>query len=95
MTEINESEFARICQDIYDERETIWKHNPVGTNDVILLWMLLSCLTSYLSLSDKEMPCFSGVPDGETYRQAILFVVKNNAAQKFDAGKYLDKLLKN
>lgn len=95
MTEISESEFARICKGIYEDRETIWKHNPVGTNKVILLWMLLSCLISYLSLTENEIPCFNCVPDAETYRKAILFVIKNNSAEEFDAGKYLDELVKD
>lgn len=95
MTEISESEFARICRGIYQDRETIRKHNPVGTNEVILLWMLLSCLISYLSLTENETPCFNGVPDAETYRKAILFVIENNSAEKFDVGKYLSELVKH
>jgi hypothetical protein len=93
MTEISEPEFARICRGIYEDREIIWKHNPVGTHEEILLWMLLSCLISYLSLTEIETPCFNGVPDAETYRNAILFILDNRAAETFDAGKYLDELI--
>ena len=92
MSEIREDEFARICNGIYEDREIIWKHNPLGTREEILLWMVLSCLISYLSLTEMEAPCFTGVPDAATYRNAVLFVLENAAAEKFDAGIYLDQL---
>ena len=93
MTKISESEFARICRGIYEDRETIYRHNPIGTREETLLWMLLSILISYLSLSEVETPCFTGMPTAETYRQAILFVLENRKTEDFDAARYLDKLL--
>ncbi len=92
MTEISEREFARICSGIREDREIIWKHNPIGTREETLLWMLLSCLISYLSLKENETPCFTGKPDAETYRKAVLFILKDRKAEDFDAGKYLDQL---
>jgi hypothetical protein len=92
MLEISEKEFARICEGIYQDRESIRKHNPNGTPEETLLWMLLGCLIGYLSLSEIETPCFSGKPDAETYRNAILFVLKNRKAENFDAEIYLKKL---
>lgn len=94
MSKITESEFTRICQGIYEDREIIRKHNPIGTREETLLWMLLSCLISYLSLTDSETPCFTGTPTAETYRTAILFVLKDRMSEKFDAEKYLDELVK-
>jgi len=79
VTTITEDEFAGIVRGIADDRESIIKHNPIGTNEEILLWMLLSCLISYLNLTDIETPCFNGRPDAETYRNAILFVLKDRA----------------
>lgn len=92
MSKISENEFARLCAGIYDDRTEICKHNPIGAPEEILLWMLLGCLISYLSLSEIETPCFSGKPDAETYRNAILFVLKNRKEKDFDAGVYLKKL---
>lgn len=89
MTKISEAEFARICKGIYEDRESIIKHNPLGKRGEILLWMLLSCLNSYLSLTEKEMPCFNGVPDAQTYRDAILFVLKDRVISEFDVEQYL------
>lgn len=92
MTTISESEFARICDGINEDRESIIKHNPIGPPDEILLWMLLSCLISYLNLSDVETPCFNNKPDVETYRNAIHFVLKERQANGFDVDLYLTKL---
>jgi hypothetical protein len=94
MTKISEKEFARLCEGIYEDRDKIWKHNPIGSMEETLLWMLLSILISYLSLSEIEMPCFTGLPTAETYHQAILFIVNDRKIDNFDAEKYLEKLVK-
>jgi hypothetical protein len=93
MAKISEREFARICEEIDEDRESIFRHNPIGTREETLLWMLLSILISYLSLSEIETPCFTGVPTAETYRQAILFILKDRKVEDFDAENYLDKLI--
>lgn len=92
MTKISEAEFARICDGIFEDRESIIKHNPIGTPEEILLWMLLSCLISYLNLTDIETPCFSGKPDAKTYRDAVVFVLRDRRTVEFDVDKYLDVL---
>lgn len=90
MTKITEAEFERICEGINDDRESIIKHNPLGAENEILLWMLLSCLISYLNLSEIETPCFTGKPDASTYRDAINFVLIDRRTADFDIDKYLD-----
>jgi len=90
MTKISEAEFASICDGIDNDRESIIKHNPIGLPEEILLWMLLSCLISYLNLTDLETPCFNGKPDVKTYRDAILFVLRERRADEFDISKYLN-----
>lgn len=92
MTKITEQEFARICQDIAKDREIICRHNPIGTPEEILFWMLLGCLVSYLNLADIETPCFYGKPNAETYKNAILFVLENRKMSDFDVEKYLNTL---
>ena len=92
MSEISEKEFARICDGIYEDRASIYKHNPIGTQEETLLWMLLGCLISYLNLAEIETPCFAGKPTAETYRDAILFVLKNRKAEDFGAETHLEKL---
>lgn len=96
MNQINEEEFARLCWGIYEDGDTIYKHNPIGTRDETLLWMLLSVLISYLSLSEQETPCFTGTPTAETYRTAIIFVLRDRMNPPFDEEKYLsDLVIKN
>ncbi len=92
MSKISEKEFERICVGIYDDRDSICKHNPIGTREETLLWMLLNCLVSYLSISELEAPCFSGKPTADTYRQAILFLLRDRRIHNFEIGKYLDLL---
>lgn len=89
MTSISEKEFERICRGIDEDRRTICRHNPVGTEEETLLWMLTSCLVVYLSLTEAETPCFNGKPDAETYREAILFILRGRTEGEFDAEKYL------
>ena len=90
---ISEAEFARIVAGIAEDREQIIKHNPLGTSREILLWMLLSCLVSFLNLTEIETPCFTGTPTAETYRDAILFVLRERRRKNFDAEKYLSELI--
>ena len=92
MDRISEAEFSRIVDGIREDREVIVKHNPIGTASETLLWMLMSCLVSYLSLDDSETPCFTGRPDAETYREAIRFIVRRRATGGFDPEPYLAKL---
>ncbi|MDH3493365.1 MAG: hypothetical protein OEM82_07440 [Acidobacteriota bacterium] len=89
MAKITESEFSKICRDIERDRDTIIKHNPIGTDEEILLWMLLSVLHSYLSLSEVETPCFPGTPTADLYRKAIAFVLKDRKSESFDETPYL------
>ena len=92
MATISQAEFERIVDGVIDDRALIIKHNPIGTEEEILLWMLLSCLVSYLSLTDRQTPCFVGRPDAKTYREAIRFILRNHGAADFDAEHYLAKL---
>ena len=92
MTTISEVEFARIVNGIVADRETIIKHNPLGSDEEILLWMLLSCLISYLNLSEIETPCFNGIPDAGTYRNAVAFVLQERRSDVFEVDGYLEKL---
>ncbi|MDQ3633075.1 MAG: hypothetical protein M3405_00990 [Acidobacteriota bacterium] len=95
MSKISEKEFVKICRGIYEDRKIIRRHNPIGeTMEETLLWMLMSCLHSYLSLTEIETPCFNGIPNAETYKQAILFILKDRKIEDFDAEKYLEELSK-
>ena len=93
MTKISRSEFERICEGIAADRDPIIRHNPIGTDKEVLLWMLLNCLHSYLSLTEQEVPCFKNVPDEETYRNAILLVLRERTEGDFDPEPIIDNLI--
>jgi hypothetical protein len=92
MARISESEVRKMVDGIITDRESIIRHNPLGTDEEILLWMLLGSLVVYLNLNEVETPCFTGRPDAATYRKAIEFVLKDRLTDKFDVGRLLDKL---
>ena len=93
MTKITEAEFARIVNGIIDDRESIVRHNPMGSDEEILLWMLLSCLVSYLNLTEVETPCFTGRPDAVMYFESLRFVLRNRKEPEFNEDSYLKSLL--
>ncbi len=93
MVLISEMEFQRICLGISSDRASIIQHNPIGTPQETLLWMLLACLNSYLSLEESETPCFTGRPDESTYRNAVIFVLRDRRENGFDPEPYIDQLL--
>lgn len=95
MTTITREEFARICEGLCRDRTAIIKHNPIGTPEEVMLWMLLSCLVSYLNLEDIETPCFTGRPNADTYREALIFILRERRSESFDIGPFLDKLVEN
>ena len=92
MTRISEAEFSRICDGIRKDRESIITHNPIGTEEEILLWMLLNCLVSYLNLTDIETPCFNGKPDADTYRDAVEFILRDRMNPIFNIKSYMKYL---
>lgn len=92
MTKISEVELARIVDGIVEDADSIYKHNPVGTREETLFWMLMSCLVTYLSLSELETPCFTGVPNADTYKEAVRFIVSARQDVKFALDPYLERV---
>ena len=92
---ITETEFDRICRGLAEDRDVIIKHNPIGSPAETLLWMLVSCLVSYLSLEEIETPCFTGRPDEAAYRDAIRSIVERKGMPSFDVAPHLDALVNN
>jgi len=86
---ISESEFARICEGLKEDRKSIIQHNPIGSDEEILLWMLLSSLVIYLSLTEIETPCFSGTPILFDVPMAVLRQNPVHPAQPGPGGRVL------
>lgn len=93
MATISKIEFERICLGIKADADSICRHNPIGTREETLLWMLMSCLIFYLSLSEHETPCFNGTPNAETYRNAIAFILKDKRSDDFDHLPILNRMV--
>lgn len=89
---LTEERFERLVSGIIEDREIILKHNPIGTPEETLLWMLLGSLISYLSVPEDEMPCFTGVPDAKTYRDAIKYVLNGRIDEESNIDVSLDRL---
>ena len=92
ISRISEAEFARIVAGIAQDRDSIIRHNPIGTAEEILLWMLMSSLVIYLSLDPSETPCFPGRSDAQAYRDAIRFILNGRMKTEFEIDPYLEKL---
>ena len=92
VTLISETELCRIVDGIFEDRDSIIRHNPLGSAEEILMWMLMSSLVVYLNLEEMETPCFTGRPDAETYRKAIEFILRDRKTAPFDEKPLLDKL---
>ncbi|PYS87732.1 MAG: hypothetical protein DMF62_11490 [Acidobacteria bacterium] len=93
MATISETEFEKICEGIRADRDVIIKNNPIGTDAEILLWLLFGVLVSFLDLGEIETPCFTGIPDEKTYRDAIHFVLKGRMKPEFDPSRYIDQAI--
>jgi hypothetical protein len=94
VSRITEEELKRLVDGILADRTSIIRHNPIGTAEETLLWMLLSSLVVYLSLNEMETPCFTGRPSARMYREAIEFELRDRKTGEFDASALLDKLSK-
>jgi hypothetical protein len=90
---ISKKEFEEICRGLKADKEEILKHYKTGSEEETLLWMLLGCLTAFLSLSEQETPCFTANVNKDTYRQAIQMVLQKRKSEDFDEGKYIDMML--
>ena len=93
MASITKAELDRICRGIREDRDVLIRHNPIGTDDEILLWSLMGCLISYLSVPEDQVPCFPGRPDAATYRRAILYILEGRREGAFDPEPAIDAML--
>ena len=92
MSLISEQEFRRLCADVYADRRQIYEFNPrVGRREA-LLWMLLGCLLSLLSVPDEEQPEAARVSAEDPYGDAIREILRGRMSSPFDAEKYLAEL---
>jgi hypothetical protein len=89
---ISESEFQRVCDGVYRDRREIYQFNPGAGHSEAVLWMLLGCLISLLSVTDEELQTIAASSTGETYGDVIRELLSKRAAPPFDPRPFLDEL---
>ncbi len=92
MTTISEMEFKRLCDDIYADHRQVYAFNPNVSRREALLWMLLGCLVSLLSIPILEQPSVYGGASSDPYGDAVREVLKDHMEPAFDPGIYLLEL---
>ena len=91
---ISGEEFERLCDEVYRDRFEIYGFNPAASRTDALLWMLLGCLISLLSVGDEELEALAASSGSGDYGDVIRELLQTRAAQPFDAGPYLEQLSK-
>ena len=91
MALISEEEFRKLCADIYAEREQIYAFNPQASRRDALLWMLLGCLLSLLSVPADQLPDAARA-SADPYGDAIREILRGRMSPPFAAEKYLAEL---
>ncbi|HEX8176747.1 MAG TPA: hypothetical protein VF543_16770 [Pyrinomonadaceae bacterium] len=89
---ISGEEFKRLCDDVYKDRFEIYEFNPAASRRDALLWMLLGCLISLLSITYEELEALTGVSGAEDYGDVIRKLLRERAEPFFDPGPYLEEL---
>lgn len=91
MPTISEAEFRQLCADIYADRLQIYEFNPHASRRDALLWLLLGCLLSLLSVPDEEMPdATQGSSD--PYGDAIREILRGRMQPPFAADEHMAAL---
>lgn len=91
---ISESEFQRICDEIYRDRFEIYDFNPNATKREAVLWMVLGCLISLLSITDAELQSLVDSSSIDPYGDAICNLLRERAAPTFDPQPFVEELSK-
>jgi hypothetical protein len=93
MSTISEPEFRKLCDDIYADRLLIYTYHPNASSPrEALLWMLLGCLVSLLSVPILEQPSVYGGTSTDPYGDAVLELLLNRTEPSFDPRVHLLEL---
>lgn len=92
METISREEFKRLCDEIYADRFEIYEFNPTASHRDALLWMLLGCLISLLSITDEELQSLARSSGSDAYGDVITMLLRQRAAPPFDPRTYLEEL---
>lgn len=91
---ISEAEFVKLCNDIYADRHQIYQFNPNASKREALLWMLLGCLLSLLSIPAPEQSSRNDNSSFDPYVDAIYEILQNRMRPPFNPQTHLAVLSK-
>jgi hypothetical protein len=93
MSTISEQEFKRLCDDLYADRFLIYTYHPnASSRREALLWMMLGCLVSLLSVPILEQPSVYGGASSDPYGDAVIEILNGRMEPAFDPQTYLGEL---
>jgi hypothetical protein len=93
MSTISEEQFKKLCDDIYADRFLIYTYHPnASSHREALLWMMLGCLVSLLSIPLLEQPSVYGGASSDPYGEAIIEVLNGRMEPGFDPQAHLGEL---
>lgn len=81
---ISETEFIKLCDDLYRDRQQIYEFNPSAGKRDALLWMLLGCLMSLLSATAPEQSARDGIRSSYPYADAVTEILRGHMQPPFD-----------
>ena len=90
---ISEEEFKRLCDRIYGDRFEIYGFNPAASPRDALLWMLLGCLISLLSISYEELEALVDSSGSRDYGDVVCRLLRERAEPFFDPRPYVEELV--
>lgn len=92
MMKVSEQQFAKLCEDVYLDREQIYNYNPSMNRVDCLEWMILGCLITLLSIEPSDQSYDFETSTEHPYGEVICKLLHNRMTEPFDAKLYLNQL---
>lgn len=89
---ISEAELRRLCDEIYRDRLEIYEFNPGMSRREAVLWMLLGCLISLLSVTDAESAELTVSPSHDPYGESVCKLLNARSSPPFDPQPFVEEL---
>lgn len=91
---ISAGELKRVCDEIYRDRFEIYAFNPDASRGDALLWMLLGCLISLLSVDEEELQTLSDSSAQTSFADAACKLLEGRTEPPFDPRAIVEELSK-
>jgi hypothetical protein len=89
---ISEEKFRALCEEVYRDRAEIYGFHPGAGRSEALLWMLLGCLISLLSVDEVEMEAVADSSGKYLYLEAVCALLEKRTEPHFNPRPYLEEL---